>query len=81
MMGKSRSINWPLSFLFLLIYLATGNPRRIFCGLHLSSSKLWMSLESSANSEDDGSVLMLVMQDKLGISPSSHWSSAYIRTL
>ena len=40
-----------------------------------------MSLESSANSEDDGGVLMLAMQDKLGISPSSHWSSAYIRTL
>lgn len=80
-MGKIQRINRPLSFLFLLIYLTTGNPRRIFSGLHLSSSKLWMSLESSTNSEDDGGVIMLVMQDKLGISPSFHWSSPYRRTL
>lgn len=40
-----------------------------------------MSLESSANFEDDGGVIMLVMQDKLGISPSSHWSGAHRRTL
>lgn len=78
---KIRSINWPLSFLFLLISLVIGNTRRIFSGPHLSSSKWWMALETRANFEDDGVLVTLVIQDKLDISPSSHWSSPYRRAL
>lgn len=63
-MGKT-GISWLLFFLFLWIYLATETPRSIFCGLHLSSSKLWMSLKVVQILRMMVGAITLVMQAKL----------------